>query len=431
MVKPNLNVARKSGPLTPSSETPEGPGPSCHVSSPAEGWIFPKKTSKTNSAAYSPQQLIEPEKNRFQSLDSENVMDQDLEDQDISGPAISVNRKFAKPPPINTLESSINNLIKVATSLSITKSDFLIKETDSGAHSIYVNSLEHHKLICDKLLELKIQFYTYTPKHLKPKSIVLKGIRGSFEPDDIKLEILDLHLPDVEIISLTKFIFNKTQPDRYHFLVQLSSKSKTVELFKIKTLAYQRVKWEHLKKMDLFQCKNCQRLGHASKNCHLPYRCVKCAQSHSPGACAIGSTDNRSSLKCANCNMAGHPASYKGCPFLKFAAAKKQEHKILKQRTSLKKISNISSTIRGSVSYAQAASTTMPHPLAAKPRIPAPTHRFETPLPPPLGNGNQRPQDHTDIFTPPQWVNKLMEDNYCGRDESIPVTCKTNSNEYH
>ena len=193
----------------------------------------------------------------------------------------------------------MNEIIRVITTLNVPKSAFLIKETDIGAHSVYINNIDHYTNICTKLSEQKIQYYTYTPKHLKPKSILLKGIRGSFEVEDIKNEIVDLKIPGIEITNLSKFIFDKNQPNKYHFFLQLSSDSKTAELFKIKSIAYQRVKWEHLRKPDLFQCKNCQRLGHASKNCRLPFRCVKCAQTHTPGECSIKAQEDKPALKCA------------------------------------------------------------------------------------------------------------------------------------
>ena len=99
----------------------------------------------------------------------------------------------------------------------------------------------------------------------------------------------------------------------------MSNDSIIQNLIKIKTVAYQKIRWEPLIKRDVFQCKDCQRIGHSSANCSLDYRCVKCKENHKPGEWAIlkGTVDNRQ-LYCVNCEEFGHPASYRGCPLFKF-----------------------------------------------------------------------------------------------------------------
>lgn len=73
-------------------------------------------------------------------------------------------------------------------------------------------------------------------------------------------------------------------------------------------------------------------MGHASINCRLPPRCVKCGQQYDIGKCPITDVDNKDKLKCANCNLYGHPASYKECPAYLQAinvAEKKKESSIV------------------------------------------------------------------------------------------------------
>ena len=194
------------------------------------------------------------------------------------------------------------------------------------------------------------------PQNLKPKSIILKGIRGNFNIEDIKQEIVDLNILELEITNLSKFVFDKTHPESYHNLLQVLHNSKTRELFKIKTIAFQRVRWEHLRRPIIFQCRKCQRLGHTSKNCFLQYRCVKCANNHESGRCPISKEDDRTQLKCANCGQEGHPASYKGCPYIKFAMEQKKMVKTAKVQSTLQSINNITASIRSDTSFAQATS---------------------------------------------------------------------------
>lgn len=141
------------------------------------------------------------------------------------------------------------------------------------------------------------------------------------------------------MISVKKVVFNKKKPENSNYIIQVSNDSYLAEIKKIKYLAYQKPKWEHLKKTQLFQCKRCQRFGHASSNCQLPFQCVKCSESHAPGECPLKETDNKEHLKCANCGMMGHPATYRGCffsksslDFIKESAAKK--HQQIHQRTN-------------------------------------------------------------------------------------------------
>lgn len=104
-------------------------------------------------------------------------------------------------------------------------------------------------------------------------------------------------------------------PQHHHHLVQLETNQPLEPLFKIKTLAYQKIHWEKMKKAKIFQCRNCQRIGHDSINCNLPRRCVKCSLTHDIGKCTIVDKDNKMLLTCAYCKQNGNPASYKGCPY--------------------------------------------------------------------------------------------------------------------
>ena len=137
--------------------------------------------------------------------------------------------------------------------------------------------------------------------------------------------------------------------------MQLSNSSKLSDIFKIKSLAYQRVKWEHLKKPKLFQCRRCQRVRHASSNCNLPYRCVKCAQIHEIGKCPIIKEADKAALKCANCGDTGHPASYKDCPYLKFASDLIKQTNTKHEALIQQKVNRINRSTASNLSYANAA----------------------------------------------------------------------------
>lgn len=167
------------------------------------------------------------------------------------------------------------------------KTDFYIKQKDNDTCIVFSNSLTAFILIQNICKDKNVRFFTYTPKNSKPRSLILKGLAGNVTTDEIKNEIIDLNIPNVKIIKISKINFNRKLNDVNHFLIQISPDSITRNLTSVRALVFQRVYWEPLKKKKLFQCTNCQRIGHASVNCSLGYRCVKCNENHKPGDCKI------------------------------------------------------------------------------------------------------------------------------------------------
>lgn len=187
----------------------------------------------------------------------------------------------------------------------------------------------------------------------------IRTVRGNYTEENVLEELNSNNYNNVKIIKISKINFDEENPNKYHFLVQISHDSQLLEFTKTKHILYQSVKWEHLKKRKNFQCKNCQRLGHASSNCNLKYRCVNCSQNHTPGECPIIEKINNSVLKCANCGQTGHPASYRGRPYIKNVTrlvqmAKKKSN----QKATNNKIINIERKVRPGLSYSAVASST-------------------------------------------------------------------------
>ena len=221
----------------------------------------------------------------------------------------------------------------------------MVRQVNENSTTIYTFNLDSFEKAKQILNNKKIEYYTYTPKSLRNKNLVLKGIKGDFTTDEIMTEINALNLQNVKITKVVKIAFNEQLPNNFSFLVQLSNDSHTAELTKIKHIAYQKIKWEPLKKKELYQCRNCQRIGHSSVNCRRTYRCVKCKEAHEPGKCLIAKdTPDKENLYCVNCETVGHPASYRGCPFMKFSTELKKDIRIRNVNRNDKKLSNINET---------------------------------------------------------------------------------------
>ena len=105
------------------------------------------------------------------------------------------------------------------------------------------------------------------------------------------------------------------------------------------------------------QCKNCQRFGHTSSNCHLKYRCVKCNLEHDPGKCS--KNEKTEQVFCINCKEWGHPASFRGCIVYQQLFRKiKEQREIKRNNSNIKNTENLyDSYIQPNINFSQALKT--------------------------------------------------------------------------
>lgn len=330
-VRPNTNLKRQTTStithtINETGDTPPG----------SSGWTAPKKTSKIH-----PNDNQTPE-NQFATANSFESLFNDLQTEDGTGtdgnsndtitsniPVNTQSSKIIKPPPIYLQNiRNIKDIIQSLADNNIGKQDFYIRQiSNDGLTTVQPSNIENHKKITEILIKNNQQYYTYTPKSLRPKTIVLKGISGEFNEQDIKDEIEELKLQNTNILKITKMKTSQKNSHRNIFLIQLTHDSELVHIKRVYTLLYQKIRWEHLRKSTIYQCKKCQRLGHANVNCNMPFRCVKCSETHEPGKCTIAEQSNKELLKCANCGKSGHPANYRGCPYYKFIEKRTKEMK--------------------------------------------------------------------------------------------------------
>lgn len=230
----------------------------------------------------------------------------------------------ASPPVIKIYNSDVK-LMTVKIRDLVKHTLFSIKIINKNMIELKLNTIEDHHKVKHYLNENKINFYTYTPFDLKPFSILIRGLSSTYDVEDIKehFELLEIQLTINRIIKLNG--------DRW--LVQLSHDSDLKSVLSVKFFLNCRVRLERFKRGGLIQCRNCQRYGHVSSNCSMPYRCVKCSLSHGPGNCKIpkrelnieeyvskdqvtGTIIKRIGLpvRCVNCDSEGHVASSQSCP---------------------------------------------------------------------------------------------------------------------
>lgn len=228
-------------------------------------------------------------------------------------------KRINHSPPIHTSNVELNRLAELLITNEFDRKDFTLKndqESEVPMVTIKAKTIDIHKKILGVLKINKCTYYTFTPRSEKPTSLIIKGINGKFTDEIILQEINDNIEDKTKVKKVSKFYYSRKNSNRYFHLVQVESNKPTKDITSIPALAYQEIKWDLLRRKKLFQCKNCQRLGHASVNCQLPFRCVKCAGNHGPQKCPLEKTASKDQLLCANCNQRGHPASYEGCLYI-------------------------------------------------------------------------------------------------------------------
>ena len=121
--------------------------------------------------------------------------------------SIKTNQKI---PPINILDVETKPLIDfIKNCLKI--SDFKIKEF-RDKKCLYLNKIDSYVKVRNYLEKSKTKFFTYTPKELKTKTLLLKGLDANNSTDEI-LEHLCLHQNDeLTFLKVSLFTTKKIRP---------------------------------------------------------------------------------------------------------------------------------------------------------------------------------------------------------------------------
>lgn len=75
-----------------------------------------------------------------------------------------------------------------------------------------------------KSLDNQPIWYTYTPVEQKPKYLILKKVTD-YNELEIKTYIDSLNLANGTLLKVIKYIYNKANPNKFHFIVQISHDS--------------------------------------------------------------------------------------------------------------------------------------------------------------------------------------------------------------
>lgn len=189
---------------------------------------------------------------------------------------------------------------------------FRIVNKSKYKSKLYLQDPVAHSEMMTLLRNKKIESYSFTPKEMRKKSIVVRGLHHNMDVEAVKAEINDIVPESVESVSKFQTAFSrKNNFDTSLYLVTLCTGRGANEVRNIKEIDYQMVTWERPdKKRREVQCWRCQKWGHMSANCNRLQVCMKCGEGHPARECAM---EEGSAPFCANCKTQGHTSNWRGC----------------------------------------------------------------------------------------------------------------------
>ena len=108
-----------------------------------------------------------------------------------------------KVPPINIIDIESNQLIEfIKNGLKI--KEFKIKEF-RNKKSLFMNTLDDFLKVRAYLEKTNAKFFTFTPKGIKTKTYLLKGLDSNLSTDEILNELCQFQCDDLKFIKVTQF----------------------------------------------------------------------------------------------------------------------------------------------------------------------------------------------------------------------------------
>ncbi|GAB0093418.1 hypothetical protein DMENIID0001_085460 [Sergentomyia squamirostris] len=244
-----------------------------------------------------------------------------------------------KIPPI-IIKTKIQNVEEFYKTLSDMCSVEVNFRSNNGARQVLTYQLEDYVKVKEYLKSNNYEYYSYTAKELLQKKLVLRGIDKTISCKTILQDLQKQTKHVVDVKQMTIKTQSNTQNDEnttnnvhkgpiqrekigiYVVYFQRNAPIKQI-IQEIHVVYYHKVTWEKYirKKGYITQCGNCQLFGHASVNCNLKSKCLKCGENHTTITCAKKPEDKP---KCANCGE-DHVASYRQCESYKKYIRMRQE----------------------------------------------------------------------------------------------------------
>lgn len=210
-------------------------------------------------------------------------------------------KRSLKPPPIDVWTDNRADIQREIQTI-VPNNSCLYSRINNMKFRVLPNDDTARSVVIDYLNKKKYNYNTYTPSNSKMINVLIKGLDHIDDSDTIKSELAEKGFEPYQIKKYVTGHMRKNNNKSNLWLIVLQPNTDTKELFKIKAIDHAIVKFEFLRKPKVIQCRRCQRFNHSASNCSLPYRCVKCTNTHEPGQCPSTTMKNKFKPKCVNCN---------------------------------------------------------------------------------------------------------------------------------
>lgn len=222
----------------------------------------------------------------------------------------STNRNSKIPPIVvddnGKRQEIVSDLLKITNKITfspINANKFRISVTDN---------LDNYGKVLEYLKAKNMNGNTYTPKELKPITLLVRNLEFNTGIDEkvIETEYKNAGFTIKKIVKWsTKAMAEK---NRYFWLVQFDPNTDMSKLNEKRLICNVAVRYEKpTSKLELMQCRNCKLFQHSHTSCFRPFRCIKCPNDHEQGKCELPSS---SKPHCVNCK-GDHPANAPICPY--------------------------------------------------------------------------------------------------------------------
>ncbi|GFV28098.1 uncharacterized protein TNCV_677861 [Trichonephila clavipes] len=167
-----------------------------------------------------------------------------------------------------------------------------------------------HDGIIKYLKDKNIEFFVIESPLSRPLKLVIKGLPVDIDPEDIKNDLISKGIKIVKATQLKRFISKAPLPI---YMIEIARDENVNDIFQVRSCLFMQIKIDPFKKGNrVTQCYNCNFFHHATSNCNMKTRCLKCGENHRTGRCEI--KEKIADPLCINCNAKGHMASSSQCP---------------------------------------------------------------------------------------------------------------------
>ena len=93
--------------------------------------------------------------------------------------------------------------------------EFKIKEFNNKKIALFMSSINDYNRVKAYLQKTKTKFFTFTPKTIKTKTYLLKGLSGNTDPDNIFNELCKFQNENLIFKKVSKFTTKKSINNGY------------------------------------------------------------------------------------------------------------------------------------------------------------------------------------------------------------------------